>query len=368
MVKDNFGGDLELVSTQVDGGTIYDWSGYPVTKKKKDNSATQGEVTVEWSGQSEKIHLFWDVEDGTLSPGETHTLIVIVATDQNPKGKQEYTSEGEHCLNSGATAKGFIELPSGVWEVTDTTDEICINIGDDFTPHVLIYYGNGGVDPLLPPGSGERVSFYDLKARYDTAGYPTDYTDVFPADLSPYKLIILVLPGYDNDDGTHYFTAAQVSAFQSFMQGGGRLVVMGDVSGNWGINTVNNLLGALGVGITQNADMVTSNHDLCPYITDITADQITMGVSGLDLSATSSLSLTGTATSLVRLQSGWTCGSVTGGQTVIAVDQIAGAPSRPGGDVVVIGDSQGIDDYALGDPWGDGIADNLVFADNLVGF
>jgi hypothetical protein len=366
IAKDNFGGDLEVVS--VDGVAVNSSTAAPLKGKQKEAtySTSVGNVTILWTGKTEKAHLFWDVEDGTLSPGETHTLMVVVATDQNPKGKQEYTSEVRHCLNSGATAKGFVTLPSGVWEVTDTTDEICVNTGDSFG-QVLIYYGNGGYDPGSVIGEAD---FSQLKARYDAAGYPTSYTDVFPASLSPYKLIILVAPGEDLDDGTHYFTAAQVSAFQSFMLSPlkGRLVVMGDHSGNFGINTVNNLLGALGVGITQNADLATSDGDVCPPITDITADQITTGVSGLDLSATSSLNLTGTATSLVRLQSGWTCGSGTGGETVIAVDQIAGAPSRPGGDVIVIGDTQGIDDYALSDPQGDGIADNLVFADNLVGF
>jgi len=333
-------------------------------QKEATYSTSVGNVTILWTGKTEKAHLFWDVDGGTLGPGETRTLTVVVATDQNPKGQQEYTSEGEHCLNSGATVKGTIHNE----QLSATTDPICVNTGDDFTPHVLIYYGNGGADPGSQ-GSG-LADFNQLKAHYDAAGYSTDYTDVFPADLSPYKLIILVAPGIDLDNGTHYFTAAQVSAFQSFMLSPlkGRLVVMGDHSGIFGINTVNNLLGALGVGITQNADAVTSDGDSCPYITDITADQITTGVSGLDLSATSSLNLTGTAKSLVRLQSGWTCGSGTGGETVIAVDQIAGAPSRPGSDVVVIGDTQGIDDYALSDPQGDGIADNLVFADNLVGF
>ena len=125
MVKDNLGGDLELVSTQVNDGVIYDWSGYPLSKKKKDNSLTQGEVTVEWSGKSEKAHLFWDVQDGTLSPGETHTLTIVVATDQNPAGQQEYSEAGTHELNSGATAKGLLD---SVWPVTDTSDSIEVEV------------------------------------------------------------------------------------------------------------------------------------------------------------------------------------------------------------------------------------------------
>ena len=371
MVKDNFGGDLEVVS--VHGVTVDSSNATALKGKQKEATypTSVGDVRILWTGKTEKAHLFWDV-DGTLIPGETHTLTVVVSTDMNtghgngrnvkfPDGHQEYTSEGEHCLNSGATAKGIVSWDID-FEVDYSTDSICVNTGDDFTPDVLIYYGNGGFDP------GTGATFNQLRAHYAAAGYLTDYTDVFPADLSPYKLIILVAPGADDDGGSNNFTTAQVSAFQSFMQGGGRLVVMGDHSGSFGINTVNDLLGALGVGITQNADAVTMDGDTCPYITDITPDQITTGVSGLDLSATSSLNVTGSATSLVRLQAGWTCGSGTGGETVIAVDQIAGAPSGPGSDVVVIGDTQGIDDFALSDPWGDGIADNLVFADNLVGF
>jgi hypothetical protein len=112
MVKDNLGGDLEL---------------YSVT----------GDPEIRETGKTEKVHLTWD-EIGTLAPGASVTLTLIVATDTNTgtgnskkDGHQEYTSEGEHCLNSGATAKGIVTLNDIEYEVSYTSDEICVETGTD---------------------------------------------------------------------------------------------------------------------------------------------------------------------------------------------------------------------------------------------
>jgi len=226
---------------------------------------------------------------------------------------------------------------------------IASSAGAQAPGEVLIYYGNGGIDPSE---YGTVATYNDLKARYDGQGYATTYTDAWPADLSPFCLIILVTPGADDDTGTYYFTTSQVNALKSFMMAGGRLVVLGDWGGHWGINTVNDLLNKLGVGITQNADVYLSGFDSTPT-TDITSDQITADMSSMQFADSSSLTLSGDAISLVREP---------GGATLIAVDQIAGAPPRPCADVVVSGDSQIMDDAWFDD--GDG--DNLTFIDNLV--
>ena len=115
MVKDNLGGDLELNEGAVSTGAFDSWT----------------------TGKTEKVHMTWDV--GTLAPGQTETMWLLVSTDVNTgtgngkkNGHQEYTSTGEHCLNSGATAKGLVVLPSGdTWEVTDTTEEICVETGEE---------------------------------------------------------------------------------------------------------------------------------------------------------------------------------------------------------------------------------------------
>lgn len=103
VVTDNLGGDLELDEV---GGLIPTG---PSTKKKKDNAevlATPvGDVTIQWSGKTEKVHLSWAA--GTLPA----TLELEVSTDFNPgQGRKDpgvhgYTSTGEHDLNSGATLK-----------------------------------------------------------------------------------------------------------------------------------------------------------------------------------------------------------------------------------------------------------------------
>jgi hypothetical protein len=111
MVKDNLGGDLGLADTSTTVGTVNTWT----------------------TGKTEKVHLTWDV--GDLAPGQEESLKMTVYTDVNTgtgngkkPGHQEWTSEGEHCLNSGATAKGVVTLASGEWDVSDTTDPICIKV------------------------------------------------------------------------------------------------------------------------------------------------------------------------------------------------------------------------------------------------
>lgn len=237
---------------------------------------------------------------------------------------------------------------------------------------ILIYYGNGAFRPDetvrgQSPGSGLAV-YNRLKAYYEAQGFPVTYTDRFPSDLSPFKLIIIPSPGAADDSGTNFFTTNQVESLKNFLWNGGRLVILGDFGGLWGINTINDLLSRLGVGIRQNPDQATSDADSCPPVTDITPDQTTRGVNSIDFSASSSLSLSGRAISLVRIQDDYDCPTGVSGATIVAVDQIAGSPPRPGSDVIVIGDTQGLDDYSFSDPAGDGVADNWIFADNLVNF
>lgn len=135
MVQDNFAGDLQL--EVINGVDVT-----PPTNKKEIWSGYGGAagVTVLWTGKTMKAHLTWDV--GDLAPGQWDVLTVVVSTDMNtgngngknlkfPNGHQEYTSEGEHCLNSGATATGIVTIDSGVWEVSNTTDEICVETGEE---------------------------------------------------------------------------------------------------------------------------------------------------------------------------------------------------------------------------------------------
>ncbi|MHC4540266.1 MAG: hypothetical protein ACYS74_10860 [Planctomycetota bacterium] len=107
VVKDRLGGDLEFV----------DASPYP--------------DTVDTKGNSEKVFLEWEL--GTLAGGASTTIDLLVATDINPgnssqknpkPGKQEYTSEGEKVLNSGANAKGILLG----YQVSDSSESIIVEV------------------------------------------------------------------------------------------------------------------------------------------------------------------------------------------------------------------------------------------------
>jgi hypothetical protein len=113
MVKDNLGGDLGLGDYGVTIGTVKTWE----------------------TGKTKKVHMEWEI--GDMAPGAIETLKFIVYTDKNtgknknfPDGHQEYTSEGEHCLNSGATVKGFVMPDDVEFEVDYSTDPICVVVGE----------------------------------------------------------------------------------------------------------------------------------------------------------------------------------------------------------------------------------------------
>ena len=109
LVQDNFGGELELVSTDVfNDGTLADATWTPGPGKKSSAVDNTGTITVQWTGKTNKVHLWWTIP--SLAPTGSATLTLVVATDSNPgRGKnapyQEYTSPGIYDLNSGASIR-----------------------------------------------------------------------------------------------------------------------------------------------------------------------------------------------------------------------------------------------------------------------
>ncbi len=85
---------------------------------------THGTVSYTTKGKSEKVFLTWEI--GDLLPGETARLILLVSTDKNPKGHQEYTSPGIYELNSGATLK-FIDTEQDT-QLSAYTDSIYVTV------------------------------------------------------------------------------------------------------------------------------------------------------------------------------------------------------------------------------------------------
>ena len=65
------------------------------------------EFDIYWTGNSVKVHFQWNI--GSMSGSETRIIYVVVSTDTNPAGHQEYTSCGWYDLNSGATVKAIVE-------------------------------------------------------------------------------------------------------------------------------------------------------------------------------------------------------------------------------------------------------------------
>lgn len=90
VVKDRLGAELEL--------RLDDPENEGITPL-----CTKGTWSYETKGNSDKVFLLWEI--GNLGPGEDAELVLTVATDLNPAGKQEYTSPCWHMWNSGATIK-----------------------------------------------------------------------------------------------------------------------------------------------------------------------------------------------------------------------------------------------------------------------
>jgi hypothetical protein len=65
------------------------------------------EFEIYWTGNSVKAHFQWNI--GSMSVGQTRTIFLVVSTDTNPAGHQEYTSCGNYWLNSGATLKAIVD-------------------------------------------------------------------------------------------------------------------------------------------------------------------------------------------------------------------------------------------------------------------
>ena len=157
-IKDNFGAELEIdqvmasPDTNLDGivdifdlrrvatkyGTWLEdrdqWD--PVADINKDGHVDMRDLSVVaksygltlWlTGRSEKVHLFWYI--GDLQPGETARITILVSTDLNPAGHQEYTEPGIYEMNSGATLR-FID-PEQDMQLSAVTDSIYVTVLED---------------------------------------------------------------------------------------------------------------------------------------------------------------------------------------------------------------------------------------------
>ena len=107
VVKDRLGGDLELDDiNDVTAGTV------DISKKK---------------GKTQKQFITWEI--GDVNDANDAQLVIEISTDVNPgqskktEPKNEYTSPGIHCLNSGAVLK-FVDVQGTGFKLSAHTPEI----------------------------------------------------------------------------------------------------------------------------------------------------------------------------------------------------------------------------------------------------
>jgi hypothetical protein len=79
-----------------------------------------------WTGNSCKVHFMWTI--GAMGAGDTEVIYLVISTDLNPAGHQEFTSPGTAFLNSGATVKGFVEVNGRLRQVSAEADPIEIKV------------------------------------------------------------------------------------------------------------------------------------------------------------------------------------------------------------------------------------------------
>jgi hypothetical protein len=109
-MHDRLGGDLEwhwLNSVNMDGG-----------------------ADIYYKGKTDKVFMDW-YNDFDLADGESCFATMAVSPDVNTgtgngkkAGHQEFTSAGEHCLNSGASFKGWI----GDESIGASTEPVCVMV------------------------------------------------------------------------------------------------------------------------------------------------------------------------------------------------------------------------------------------------
>jgi hypothetical protein len=203
---------------------------------------------------------------------------------------------------------------------------------------IMLYTGNGG---LAGAGSNGFGQYDDIDAHWkERFGWNTDVRDSLGDDLTPYRMVGLMAPGIY---GGSNFTVEQIDLLEAARRKGTRVVVFNEV-GNCDANIIENLLENWGVRPRFTGE---GTDEFQMLDTDfIATDQMTTGVSGLRFSDPCFINDNG-APYIVHNQ----------GDHIVVKDQ----PLGWGGEVVLIGDIEFLDDTGNYD-----LADNLIFAENLV--
>jgi len=205
---------------------------------------------------------------------------------------------------------------------------------------VALYYGHAGLDrghvhdELRP----ERGQFERLAALYESFGTDVQYTGAWPRRPRELDLLILLRPGAVARDQVETFSRELVDDILWMLAGGGRLVIFSDPGTGESARVTNELLRQLHADIRLSDRRVVTKASQPAF-----ADQLNESVGELRHRHAGRLELEGTAIPLFADQRE---------RVVAAVDHSAHVDAlRPGSDVVVIYDSDVLDDW---DHWESG--------------
>lgn len=114
-----------------DGAVTADGATGTVNKDGITIDGALNDFFIYWTGKSCKAHFMWDL--GSMAEDEVRTIFLVISTDRNPAGHQEFTSPGITYLNSGATVKVLELKPSGkeVPVYSASTAPIMIEVVED---------------------------------------------------------------------------------------------------------------------------------------------------------------------------------------------------------------------------------------------
>ncbi len=202
---------------------------------------------------------------------------------------------------------------------------------------VLLYYGSGGFEPESSKG---RFDDFDAHIK-DAFGWNTDHRDAWTEDLSDYRMVGFVALG---QSGEAPLDASQLSDLQTALANGTRLVFFGDRE-SCGATTTADTLAQLGASMGFTG--TSADQNMRVDATELSDHQLTAGLS-----------------KVIFKEPCWV-NSSGGNRVVNHVGNVVVAAQRPqtGGDIIVMGDFQVIDNSGYLD---EESADNAAFAEQLV--
>ncbi len=235
--------------------------------------------------------------------------------------------------SSGPTGAG--QDTSDIGDTSESVVEAIYPTAD--MDRVLLYYGNGGFDPTSSKGLFDDFDEH-VKQSF---GWNTDHRSDWNDDLSSFRVVGLVALGHA---GGEDLDATQIDALKAALARGTRVVFFGDRE-SCGSTVMANALAALGSSMSYTGESADLNQ--LALATDLSSSQLTEGLGTVTFKEPCWINSSG------------------GSRDINHVDYVVGASQRPftGGDIVVLGDFQSIDDsgYLTNDSY-----DNRLFAENLV--